>query len=164
MPSNLATLIAMTNQTTPYPAPDFKLSTSDGQEKSLQDFTGKWLVLYFYPMADTSGCTAEACGMRDARDELTDLGVEVVGVSRDEPADNDAFKAKYNLNFTLLSDPDQKTIRDYDAYDAESFGGIGTQRKTFLIDPQGQVQKVYSDVTPEGHADEVVADLRELQA
>src|SRR5690606_40526947 len=95
---------------TPYPAPHFSLKDSEGTTRSLSDWYGKWLVLYFYPEDDTPGCTVEACAMRDARDELIELGADVVGISRDDAASHDAFKAKYNLNFTLLSDPDKTAI------------------------------------------------------
>src|SRR5690348_9834118 len=94
----------------PYQAPDFTLNDSEGKPVSLKDFAGKWLVLYFYPKDDTPGCTAEACSLRDSRDDITALGAEVVGVSMDEPSNHEKFKAKYDLNFKLLSDPEKKTI------------------------------------------------------
>lgn len=94
----------------PYPAPDFQLEDSEGKVHSLTDYAGKWLVLYVYPKDETPGCTVEACSMRDARDDLMDLGVEVVGVSMDPPDSHDAFKAAHKLNFTLLSDPERKLI------------------------------------------------------
>jgi peroxiredoxin Q/BCP len=147
----------------PYPAPDFSLPGSDGRDHSLADFKGKWLVLYFYPKDNTPGCSAEACGFRDARDELTDLGAEVVGISRDEAAAHDKFKAKYNLNFTLLSDPEAKTIRDYGAWGKRMFGVEGILRKTFLIDPGGIVRKVYGRVTPVGHGTQVIEELKKLR-
>ncbi len=146
-------------KTVPYRAPDFKLVNSDGQTVTLDDFADKWLVVYFYPKDDTPGCTTEACGIRDARDDLADLGVEVVGISRDDAASHERFKAKYSLNFTLLSDPDAVTIKDYGAWRA----GI-ILRKTFIIDPSSQVVKVYDKVTPLGHGDELVAAVKQLQA
>lgn len=141
----------------PYEAPDFKLSDPDGKEHTLADYSGKWLVLYFYPMDDTPGCTTEACGMRDARDDLTDLGAEVVGISRDDASSHAKFKAKYNLNFTLLSDVSGEVAEAYDASNGDM-----AARKTFIIDPHGQVVKSYDDVTPEGHGSQVVEDLRGL--
>ena len=146
-------------KTAPYRAPDFKLVNSNDQTVTLDDFADKWLVVYFYPKDDTPGCTTEACGIRDARDDLADLGVEVVGISRDNAASHGRFKAKYSLNFTLLSDPDAVTIKDYEAWRA----GI-TLRKTFIIDPSGQVVKVYDKVTPLGHGDELVVAVKQLQA
>lgn len=149
---------------TPYPAPDFSLKDPEGNVHTLSDYRGKWLVLYFYPKDDTPGCTVEACAMRDARDELTDLGAEVIGVSRDEAESHEKFKAKYNLNFTLLSDPDKVAMEAYGAWGKKQFGQEGVLRKTFIIDPERQVVKVYGRVTPEGHGEQVVEDLKRLQA
>lgn len=149
---------------TPYPAPDFSLKDSESKVHSLADYAGKWLVLYFYPKDDTPGCTVEACAMRDARDELTELGADVVGVSTDEAASHDKFKAKYNLNFTLLSDPERKAIEAYGAWGKKMFGKEGILRKTFIINPEGQVVKVYGRVTPEGHGEQIIDKLKELQA
>src|SRR5690606_3211506 len=112
----------MTTIQAPYPAPDFSLKDSEGGLHTLSDYAGKWLVLYFYPKDDTPGCTIEACSMRDARDELTEIGAEVVGISRDEAASHDKFKAKYNLNFTLLSDPDKTAMEAYGAWGKKQFG------------------------------------------
>lgn len=145
---------------TPYPAPDFSLKDSEGAVHTLEDYKGKWLVLYFYPKDDTPGCTIEACAMRDARDDITALGAEVVGVSRDEAASHDKFKAKYNLNFTLLSDPDHTAMDAYGAWGKKQFGQEGVLRKTFIINPEGQVVKVYGRVTPLGHGEQVVEALR----
>ncbi len=150
--------------TTPYLAPDFSLKDSEGALHTLADHTGKWLVLYFYPKDDTPGCTVEACAMRDARDELVELGADVIGISADEAASHDKFKAKYNLNFTLLSDPEKKTIEAYGAWGKKMFGKEGILRKTFIINPEGQVVKVYGRVTPLGHGEQVVEDLKKLQA
>jgi peroxiredoxin Q/BCP len=148
---------------TPYQAPNFSLKDSEGNVHSLADWRGKWLVLYFYPKDDTPGCTTEACAMRDARDELTEFGADVVGISADEAASHDKFKAKYNLNFTLLSDPEKTAIEAYGAWGKKMFGKEGILRKTFIINPEGQVVKVYGRVTPLGHGEQVVAELRRLQ-
>lgn len=150
-------------QTPPYPAPDFILMNPDGTTKSLADFSGKWLVLYFYPKDDTPGCTTEACSFRDARDQLADMGAEVIGISKDDPSSHEKFKAKHSLNFTLLSDPGGTTIEAYGAWGPKMFGKLGIQRKTFLIDPTGVVRKVYGRVTPAGHGDKVIEDLKKLQ-
>lgn len=101
--------------------------------------------------------------MRDARDELTDLGAEVVGVSADEAASHDKFKAKYNLNFTLLSDPDKETIEAYGAWGKKMFGKEGILRKTFIINPDGQVVRVYGKVTPLGHGEQVIEEIKRLR-
>jgi len=148
----------------PYPAPDFSLPESvTGEQRNLSDYKGKWLVLYFYPKDDTPGCTTEACSIRDARDNLTDLGAEVVGISKDEPADHEKFKTKYNLNFELLSDTDGEVIDAYGAWGKKMFGKEGILRKTFIIDPTGTVRKVYGRVTPLGHGEQVVDELKKLQ-
>lgn len=147
----------------PYPAPNFSLKDTEGKTHTLADYKGKWLVLYFYPKDDTPGCTMQACSMRDARDDITALGAEVVGVSRDEAASHDKFKAKYNLNFTLLSDPDKVALEAYGAWGKKQFGREGVLRKTFIISPEGQVVKVYGRVTPLGHGEQVVAELKKLK-
>lgn len=147
----------------PYPAPDFSLRDSDGTVRTLAGFAGKWLVLYFYPKDDTPGCTVEACSLRDARDDIAALGAEVVGVSRDDASSHEKFKAKHTLNFTLLSDPDKTAIDAYGAWGKKQFGMEGILRKTFIIDPAGQVVKVYGRVTPLGHGTQVVEQLKKLQ-
>lgn len=147
----------------PYEAPDFTLLDSDGQTHSLGEYRGKWLVLYFYPKDDTPGCTTEACSFRDARDTLTDLGAEVIGISKDAPSLHEQFKTKYNLNFTLLSDPEGSVIDAYGAWGKKMFGREGILRKTFIINPEGQVVKAYGRVTPVGHGEQVVAELKHLQ-
>lgn len=147
----------------PYPAPNFSLPSVGGGTKSLADFKGKWLILYFYPKDDTPGCTTQACSLRDARDDLTKLGAEVVGVSKDDPNVHEKFKTKYNLNFTLLSDVEGKTINAYGAWGKKMFGKEGILRKTFIINPDGQVVKVYARATPLGHGEKVVEDLETLQ-
>lgn len=149
---------------TPYPAPDFTLTSSKGDQVSLSDFRGKWLVLYFYPKDDTPGCTTEACSLRDARDNLMEAGAEVVGVSKDEPSVHEKFKSKYKLNFTLLSDPDAAVINAYGAWGKKMFGKEGILRKTFLINPEGTVVKVWGRVTPIGHGDQVLEELKKHQA
>lgn len=148
---------------TPYPAPVFKLPDESGEYKSLADYRGKWLVLYFYPKDDTPGCTVEACSLRDARDDLTQLGAEVVGVSMDGAESHEKFKAKHSLHFTLLADESGETIRAYGAWGKKMFGREGILRKTFIINPAGDVVKVYGRVTPLGHGDQVVADVKQLQ-
>lgn len=146
----------------PYPAPDFSLSNSEGKTVNLADFAGRWLVLYFYPKDNTPGCTTEACSLRDANDDLIDLGASVVGVSKDSAKSHQKFTEKYQLNFNLLSDPKAKTIKDYGAWGKTAFGFEGTLRKTFIINPEGQVVKTYQKVTPDGHGPQLVEDLTAL--
>src|SRR6218665_3051004 len=133
-------------ETVPYQAPPFTLQDGEGSEHSLKDYKGKWVILYFYPKDDTPGCTTQACSLRDARDTLAEMGAEIIGVSRDEPNSHEKFKAKYSLNFTLLTDADAKTIDKYGAWGKKMFGQEGILRKTFIINPEGQVLKVYGRV------------------
>lgn len=148
---------------TPYKAPDFSLKDSKGEMRTLADYKGKWLVLYFYPKDETAGCTVEACSLRDARDDITALGAEVVGISRDDASSHEKFKANHTLNFSLLSDPDHKVMDAYGAWGKKMFGQLGVLRKTFIINPKGEVVKVYGRVTPLGHGEQVIADIKRLQ-
>jgi len=147
----------------PYEAPEFSLKDDNGAAHTLADYRGKWVVLYFYPKDDTPGCTTEACSLRDARDTLAEMGAEIIGISRDEPNSHEKFKAKYSLNFTLLTDADAKVINAYGAWGKKMFGKEGILRKTFIINPDGQVVKVYGRVTPLGHGEAVIEDLKTLQ-
>jgi len=140
-------------------APNFTLADQNGQPHSLGQYAGKWLVLYFYPKDETLECTAEACNFRDARQDIANLPhVEVVGISKDSVESHKAFAEKHQLNFTILSDPDHKTIEAYGAW-----GLLGTKRQTFIIDPDGKIVKRYQDVNPEIHAQEIIRDLKILQ-
>lgn len=154
----------MTMKQPPYPAPQFTLPDEEGTMHMLGEFTGKWVVLYFYPKDDTPGCTVEACSLRDARDDLAELGAEVIGISKDDASSHEKFKAKHSLNFTLLSDKDGKVIDSYGAWGKKMFGKEGILRRTFIINPEGVVVKVYGRVTPLGHGDQVVEELKKLQA
>jgi peroxiredoxin Q/BCP len=148
----------------PYEAPEFSLADGGGVLHSLADYKGKWVIVYFYPKDDTPGCTTEACSLRDARDTLAEMGAEIIGISKDEPSSHEKFKAKYALNFTLLTDSDAKVITAYGAWGKKMFGKEGILRKTFIINPEGQVVKVYGRVTPMGHGDAVIEELRTLQS
>ncbi|MES2876503.1 MAG: peroxiredoxin [Patescibacteria group bacterium] len=148
----------------PYNAREFSLLDDEGTSVSLNDFAGKWLVLYFYPKDDTPGCTVEACSLRDAHVDITALGAHVVGVSKDDISSHAKFRAKHSLNFTLLSDPEGTAIDAYGAWGKKMFGKEGILRRTFLIDPSGTVVKVWGRVTPEGHGDQIVAELKRLQS
>lgn len=153
----------MTQQSVPYPAPHFQLPDVDGKIHTLSEYAGSWLVLYFYPKDDTPGCTVQACSMRDARDAIAALGASIVGVSMDEAALHEKFKAKYSLNFTLLTDADKTALTAYGAWGKKQFGREGVLRKTFIINPEGYVVKVYGRATPLGHGEKVTADLKQLQ-
>lgn len=150
-------------QPTPYKAPDFSLKDTTGNLHTLADYAGKWTVLYFYPKDDTPGCAIEACSLRDARDDIAALGAEIIGVSKDDANSHDKFKEKYTLNFTLLSDPDKTAINAYGAWGKKQFGQEGVLRKTFIINPEGQVVKVYGRVTPLGHGQQIIDELKRLQ-
>jgi len=151
-------------QQPPYKAPEFTLNDATGATHNLSDYTGKWVVLYFYPKDDTPGCTIEACSLRDARDDIAALGAEIIGISKDDASSHDKFKEKYTLNFTLLSDPEAETINAYGAWGKKMFGKEGILRKTFLINPGGEVVKVYGRVTPLGHGEQIIAELKAQQA
>lgn len=142
-------------------APDFVLNDQHGRPHRLTDYRGGWLVLYFYPKDDTPGCTTEACNFRDARADLAKLA-EVVGVSTDSVDSHQRFADKYHLDFTLLSDPDHKVIAAYNSWKPKRLLGkeiLGTQRNTFLIDPDGYIVKTYRGVDPKTHAQNVLEDL-----
>ena len=151
-------------QTVPYAAPDFSLADESGAVHSLADYKGSWTVIYFYPADDTPGCTLEACSLRDARDDLAALGVQIVGVSKDDASSHEKFKQKHSINFTLLVDSDKKMIEAYGAWGKKMFGVEGVLRKTFIINPAGDVVKVYGRVTPMGHGEQIIAEIKALQA
>jgi len=146
-------------------APAFNAKDESGQAWRLADLKGKPVVLYFYPTDDTPGCTKEACGFRDANKDLQRLGAVVLGVSRQDAKSHERFKAKYRLNFPLLVDTEGKVSDAYGTWVEKNMYGrtyMGMQRATFLIGPDGKVAKVWPKVKPEGHADEVLAALKEL--
>ncbi|HSX30870.1 MAG TPA: thioredoxin-dependent thiol peroxidase [Candidatus Saccharimonadales bacterium] len=149
-------------------AADFNLPDQDGRVRTLADYAGKWLVLYFYPKDDTPGCTTEACSFRDEREAIAEFGsAEVVGVSKDSVRSHKKFIEKYGLNFTLLSDPDHKTIEAYGSWGPKKMMGreyMGTLRNTFIISPDGKIAKEYRGVDPKTHAAEIISDLKNLQA
>lgn len=149
-------------------APDFNLLGQDSKPHSLQEYRGKWLVLYFYPKDDTAGCTTEACSFRDARDVISELGnAVVVGVSKDTVESHKKFIEKHSLNFTLLSDPDHKVISAYDSWKQSKFMGkeyFGTHRNTFIINPDGDIAKKYEGVDPSTHVGQILDDLKKLQS
>lgn len=144
-------------------APDFNLKNQDNKNITSKDVNNGWLILYFYPKDDTPGCTTQACSLRDANDDLLDAGARVVGVSKDDTDSHQKFKAKHKLNFEILSDPMGKTIESYNSWGPKMFGRLGILRKTFIIDPEGIIRKIYGRATPAGHGPKVLADLKSLQ-
>jgi len=142
-------------------APDFRLQDQNFEWHGLEDYRGQWLVLYFYPKADTPGCTTEACEFRDNIFAYEDLGAAVVGVSLDDVDSQADFAAKYSLPFPLLSDAAQEVATRYGVL--TSFGNMAVaSRQTFLIDPDGRIARHYEDVDPAAHSAEVLADLESL--
>ena len=141
-------------------APDFDLPDQNGKTHKLSDFRGKWLALYFYVKDDTPGCTQQACKFRDDIHQLTDLGVQVVGVSVDDSASHAKFAKKYNLPFPLLADNKGETAERYDSL--WSIGGMA-KRNTFLIDPEGRIIKVYLSANTSRNSAEIIEDLKKLK-
>lgn len=144
------------------PAPTFDLQDQNDETATLEAYSGQWVVLYFFPRADTPGCTTEACGFRDNWDEYERRDVTVLGVSDDPVDDLASFAEKYDLPFRLLSDPDGSVATKYDSYgEKQMFGRTfdGVYRNTYLIDSEGHIAATYPDVDPEGHAATILADL-----
>jgi peroxiredoxin Q/BCP len=144
-------------------APEFTLPNQDGDEVSLKDFRGKYVVLYFYPRADTPGCTIEACEFRDSFKKTEKIGAVVLGVSPDEPKALKKFEEKFGLPFTLLGDADKKVCNAYGVIQEKNMYGkkvMGVVRTTFIIGPDGKIKNIFHKVKPEGHAGEVLAYLK----
>ena len=147
-------------------APDFTLNDQTGKTHTLSGYQGGWVLLYFYPKDDTPGCTKEACAIRDAYPRFEKLSLKVLGVSTDSEKSHRKFIEKYDLQFTLLADSEKKVVQAYGVYGPKKFMGreyVGILRTSFLIDPKGNVAKVYEKVKPEVHAEEVLKDLKELK-
>lgn len=144
------------------PAPSFSLPDQNGKVLALDDYKGRWVVLYFYPKDDTPGCTQEACAFRDDLHKLTALGAQVIGVSVDDSASHAEFASKYHLPFPLLADKDGRIADSYGAL--WNLGLIKFARRyTFLIDPQGRVARSYLKVDTSRHSREIVDDLTRLK-
>lgn len=146
-------------------APDFELLDQSGKKHKLSGYRGRWVLIYFYPKDDTPGCTKEACGIRDSFREFEKLGVKVFGISVDSIKSHEKFVSKYKLPFTLLSDEGKRVVNLYGVFGKKKFMGrehMGIFRSSFLIDKKGKVAKVYEKVKPEGHAQEVLEDLKEM--
>ena len=147
-------------------APDFELEDQDGKPTKLSDLKGSPVVLYFYPKADTPGCTTQACGIRDRTGEYEELGAKVLGVSPDKPAKLRKFADKYDLPVTLLADTEHDVAESYGTWVEKSMYGkkyMGVQRATFVIDPEGRIARVFPKVSPKTHDDVVLEALGELR-
>jgi peroxiredoxin Q/BCP len=145
-------------------APNFKLSNQDEKNVNLAEFKGKKLLLYFYPKADTPGCTKQACSVRDAKEQLADLGVDVIGISPDAPGKQKKFDAKYDLGFTLLSDQDNKVAQAYGAWGEKSMYGKkyeGIIRSALLLDEEGNVVQTWYKVSPKDTVPKALKALEE---
>ena len=144
------------------PAPDFTLASDSGDAIALSSLRGKPVVLYFYPKDDTPGCTAQACGIRDAWGEFERAGAVVLGVSPDGEASHARFKEKFDLPFTLLADTEHEVADAYGVWGEKSYAGktyMGVNRSTFVIDEHGNVARIFLDVKPDQHADQVLEAL-----
>ncbi len=154
---------ALTGQKAPY----FTTQDQEGKTQELTSYQGKWIILYFYPKDMTPGCTVEACNFRDNLARLTTKGAVVLGVSADSVKRHAKFAENENLTFPLLADEDKTICEAYGAIGKKKFMGreyVGILRNTYLINPEGIIVKVYENVKPAGHVDEVLHDLETLQA
>ena len=146
-------------------APALTALDQDGTARTLSEYKGKWVLLYFYPKDDTPGCTKEACLLRDGFPFFDTLDAVVLGVSIDSVKSHKKFVEKYDLPFILLADEDKTIVSAYGVWAKKKFMGreyMGILRTSFLIDPKGKIKKVYEDVKPAVHAEEVLADLRDF--
>src|SRR5690606_33333552 len=142
-------------------APDFRLQDQDGEWRSLENYRGQWVVMYFYPKDDTPGCTTEACSFRDDIYRYRAMGAAVLGISLDDVESHQAFAEKYELPFPLLADTEHTAAKQYGVL--TTLGPMQfARRETFLIDPAGRIARHYPDVEPEAHAKAVLADLQDL--
>ncbi len=145
---------------------DFTLENDEEKTVHLHDFAGKPVVLFFYPKADTPGCTIEACGFRDQFKKIQDTGAVVLGISRDTPKAQKKFREKYDLPYSLLADVDETVSNQFGVLKEKNMYGkkvMGIERTTFLIGPDQRLLKVFPKVKPEGHAEEVLATLKGLK-
>lgn len=147
-------------------APEFKSVIDGNEDFELNKFFGNWIVLYFYPKDDTSGCTKEACGFRDNMERITSYGATVLGVSPDSVKSHDKFKEKYNLNFSLIADPEKEICNLYGVIGEKKMYGktyLGVIRSTFLINPDGNIAYIWKNVKVDGHVDEVIKKIEEIK-
>ena len=148
------------------PAPEFTLQDETGTPRSLSDFRGKPVILYFYPKDDTPGCTKEACNFRDDYSAYEEAGVTILGVSPDSPKSHAKFKAKYGLPFSLLADTEREVCQAYGVWGPKKFMGReydGVLRTTYLIDPDGRIRRVFENVRPPEHSAQILAALSDDQ-
>jgi len=144
-------------------APSFKLQDQNGEWHALEDYSGQWLAVYFYPKDDTPGCTKEACNFRDNIYAFKAIGAAVVGISVDDVESHKEFSDKYKLPFTLLADEDNETSKAYGVLKDYKLVKLAS-RQSFLVNPEGKIAKHYDDVDPDTHTDEVLTDIKALMA
>lgn len=142
-------------------APSFNLQDQNGEWHTLEDYSGRWLAIYFYPKDDTPGCTTEACNFRDNIYAFKAIDAAVVGISVDDVESHKKFADKYKLPFTLLADSDSKTASDYGVLKDYKLLKLAS-RQSFLVDPDGKIARHYADVDPDTHTEEVLADIKTL--
>lgn len=145
----------------------FSLLDQNNKTHNLEDYKGHWVVVYFYPRDDTPGCTKEACGFRDKTQPYKDQNISILGISKDSVVSHKKFAEKYHLTFPLLSDVSAETIKAYGAWGQKKFLGKtfeGILRKTYLIDPEGQIRKTYDKVDVLSHADTILKDIKTLSS
>lgn len=148
------------------PAPAIELPDQDGRVHRLSDYRGQWVLVYFYPKDNTSGCTKEACAIRDVHPRFAELDAVVLGVSVDPVKSHRKFADRHELPFTLLSDEEKTVVKEWGVWGEKKFMGreyMGTNRMSFLVDPKGVIAKIYAKVKPAEHAGEVLADLAALR-
>jgi peroxiredoxin Q/BCP len=146
-------------------APDFTWTNENDEKINFSNYTGKWIVLYFYPKDNTSGCTKEACDFRDNMERISSLDAVVLGISPDSIKSHKNFTEKFNLNFSLIPDPEKEICNLFNVMGEKSMYGrkyMGVIRSTFIISPDGLISKIYSNVKVDGHAGKVIEDLTEL--
>ncbi len=147
-------------------APQFTLPDQDNSEHSPSDYIGRWLLMWFYPKDNTTGCTAEGCGLRDNWVEFQNYNVAILGISVDSVKSHQKFLNTYAFPFWLLADENKEVVKKYGVWQKKKLWGreyMGTVRTSFLIDPKGKIAKIYEKVNPLNHAQEILEDLKQLQ-
>lgn len=147
-------------------APNFKAETDNNGIVELDSLKGRWVVLYFYPKDNTSGCTKEACSFRDNYERINSINTTIIGVSPDSVASHNKFKEKHNLNFSLIADANKEICNLYGVIGEKKMYGrtyLGVVRSTFLIDPKGNIAHIWRNVKVDGHVDDIIAKLKDLQ-
>ena len=144
-------------------APNFTLKNQNGEQRTLSDYKGQYVVLYFYPKDDTPGCTIQACSYRDSMKEFADRNIKVFGISKDDEKSHSKFLAKFNLNFELLADDQKEVVTLYDVYKEKNMYGkmvLGVVRTTFVIDPLGKIVAIFDKVNPEEDVKHVLSVIK----